>query len=75
MAATVCPDFVHVKHQLDLVAVHDVPGVRTQLVFDLGDKVGAAKQNDLGLAPEHDAQQVIEPGKVIHVRIGNKDVR
>src|ERR1700687_1634806 len=29
----------------------------------------------MGLAPEHDAQQMIEPGKVIHVRVGYKDVR
>ena len=66
---------MHVDHQLDLVAVHDVPGVRAQLVFDLRDELGPAKQHDVRLAPEHDAQQMIEPGKVIHVRMGDKDVR
>ena len=46
-----------------------------QLVFDLRDEVGPAEQHDAGLAPEHDAQQMIEARKVVHMRMGDKDVR
>ncbi|OIQ71403.1 hypothetical protein GALL_469770 [mine drainage metagenome] len=72
---TTGPDLAHVEHQLDCIAIHDVPRVGKQLVLDLRDETRPAEEHEACLAAEHDAQQMIEPGKMIHVRVGDEHVR
>src|SRR5438067_8761378 len=64
----------HVEHQL-VVAVDDVPYVRVQLVLDLRDEIRASVKRQAGFTSEHDAQQMIEPGKVVHVRVRDEHMR
>ena len=74
-SAAVEVDFAYVQYQVDRIPVHDVPGVGAQLVLDLIDEARAAQQGNPLLASEDDAQQLVEPGKVIHVGVGDEDVR
>ena len=44
-------------------------------MLDLIDEARAAQQGNPLLASEDDAQQLVEPGKVIQVGVGDEDVR
>ena len=46
-----------------------------QLMLDLRDEIRSSEQHQTGLAPKHHAQQMIEPGEVIHVRMRDEDMR
>ncbi len=55
--------------------MHHVPRVRAQLVFHLRDEAGPADEHDALLAPEQHAQQGVEAGEVIHVRVADEHMR
>ncbi len=74
-AAAVGVQFVHLDRQRHLVAVHDVPRVRRQLVLDPGDEARPAVQRDARLAAEHHPQPAVEADEMIDVRVADEDVR
>lgn len=55
--------------------MHHVPGVGAQLVLDLGDEAGPAEQHDAVLAPEQDAQQLVEADEVVDVGVTDEHMR
>src|SRR5262245_10904174 len=75
LPSAVHPDLAYVDNELGLVAVHDVPGIRAQLVLDLRDEARPTEQQQARLAPEHHAQEVIEAGEVVHVGVGDENMR
>jgi len=65
----------HVQNQFDRVAVHDVPRVPPKLVFDLRDEARPADKRQALLAPEHDAQHLVEADEVVHVGVADEGMR
>jgi len=74
-ARTLRRHLTHQQRQRHLVTVHDVPGVGGKLVVDALDEARSADQRHVLLAPEHDAQPVIETCKVIDMRVADERIR
>ncbi len=65
---------MHVDDEIRCVVVNEVPGVGVQLVPDLGDESRRPVKTHACIAAEADAQQMIEAGEVIHVRVAHEHV-
>lgn len=60
---------MHQNREVGGVTFNQIPRVRVQLVLDLIDEVARPVQAYANVATEADAQQMIEAGEVIHVRM------
>ncbi len=68
-------DLPDIDNEVAGIVLDQVPGVRGELVLDLGRKSGRAVQAHAGVAAEADAQQPVEPDEMVHVRVRHKHVR
>jgi hypothetical protein len=57
------------------VALGKVPGVRGELVLDPLDEPGRTEEAHRGAAAKAHAQQSVQAGEVVHVRVRHKHVR
>ncbi len=64
----------HIDDEVAGVVVHQIPGVRVELVADLSDEAGRTVHPHARVATEANAQQMIESCEVIHVRVTHEHV-
>ena len=61
--------------EIVVVIFQQVPGVAVEFVFDLINKSGRPKESQVSFPAKIDAKQVIKTDEVVHVSMGDKNVR
>jgi len=63
------------RHEPEVVLVvfHEVPGIGPELALHVADEAGRPVEEQVFLATEADAQEVIKADEVIHVGVGDEN--